>query len=103
MAAVNGYKAFDVKSAREKFPALAAEQVFFDNAGGSQVLGPVIDSYVLIPLHSSLELVQFRIEAIINIYLHSNLIRCTLPFSVLISLKHLELPSRIQCPTGRLL
>lgn len=35
---------FSVESAREKFPALAANQVFFDNAGGSQVLGPVIDS-----------------------------------------------------------
>lgn len=35
---------FSVEKARNKFPALGAEQVFFDNAGGSQVLGPVIDS-----------------------------------------------------------
>ncbi|KAL8828635.1 MAG: hypothetical protein Q9191_002470 [Dirinaria sp. TL-2023a] len=40
----SGSQPFSVESAREKFPALAANQVFFDNAGGSQVLGPVIDS-----------------------------------------------------------
>lgn len=27
-----------------KFPALQQDQVFFDNAGGSQTLGTVIDS-----------------------------------------------------------
>jgi len=37
---------FDIASARERFPALKQPQVFFDNAGGSQVLGTVIDSYV---------------------------------------------------------
>lgn len=37
----------DVQEIRAKFPALAQNQVFFDNAGGSQVLGSVIDSYVM--------------------------------------------------------
>jgi len=44
MATINGTNTFDVKTARDHFPALAAKQVFFDNAGGSQVLGPVIDA-----------------------------------------------------------
>ncbi|TVY22731.1 Cysteine desulfurase-like protein [Lachnellula hyalina] len=35
---------FDIVSARESFPALKQSQVFFDNAGGSQTLGTVIDS-----------------------------------------------------------
>ncbi|KAH8674570.1 pyridoxal phosphate-dependent transferase [Tricladium varicosporioides] len=35
---------FDITSARERFPALKQEQVFFDNAGGSQTLGTVVDS-----------------------------------------------------------
>jgi selenocysteine lyase/cysteine desulfurase len=35
---------FDVKNVRSKFPALAEDQVFFDNAGGSQTLGTVIES-----------------------------------------------------------
>ncbi|KAH7356281.1 aminotransferase-like protein [Pyrenochaeta sp. MPI-SDFR-AT-0127] len=35
---------FDVSTARERFPALQQDQVFLDNAGGSQVLGDVIDS-----------------------------------------------------------
>lgn len=37
---------FDIASARERFPALQQPQVFFDNAGGSQTLGTVIDSLV---------------------------------------------------------
>lgn len=36
---------FDIPNARSKFPALNQKQVFFDNAGGSQVLGDVIKSY----------------------------------------------------------
>ncbi|KAK1249214.1 hypothetical protein MKX07_002730 [Trichoderma sp. CBMAI-0711] len=32
------------KEVRDKFPALQQDQVFFDNAGGSQTLGTVIDS-----------------------------------------------------------
>ncbi|TKA64443.1 hypothetical protein B0A49_07689 [Cryomyces minteri] len=36
--------AFDVAAARTHFPALHQQQVFFDNAGGSQVLGEVIDA-----------------------------------------------------------
>jgi hypothetical protein len=35
---------FDVQAARQQFPALKQNQVYFDNAGGSQILGPVIDS-----------------------------------------------------------
>jgi selenocysteine lyase/cysteine desulfurase len=35
----------DVQKVRANFPALSRqEQVFFDNAGGSQVLGTVVDS-----------------------------------------------------------
>jgi hypothetical protein len=35
---------FDITVARSKFPALNQPQVFFDNAGGSQTLGTVIES-----------------------------------------------------------
>jgi len=35
---------FDVAAVREHFPALNQQQVFMDNAGGSQVLGSVINS-----------------------------------------------------------
>ncbi|KAK0107552.1 hypothetical protein ONS96_003358 [Cadophora gregata f. sp. sojae] len=35
---------FNIATARDKFPALNQPQVFFDNAGGSQILGTVIDS-----------------------------------------------------------
>ncbi|EQB54685.1 aminotransferase class-V [Colletotrichum gloeosporioides Cg-14] len=34
----------DIAATRAKFPALSQDQVFFDNAGGSQTLGTVIDS-----------------------------------------------------------
>ena len=44
---------FDIASARTKFPALNQKQIYLDNAGGSQVLGTVIDSYVLILLIAS--------------------------------------------------
>lgn len=37
----------DMQKIRANFPALSKNQVFFDNAGGSQVLGSVIDSYVM--------------------------------------------------------
>jgi len=37
---------FDVQAVREHFPALKQPQVFLDNAGGSQILGDVADSYV---------------------------------------------------------
>lgn len=39
----------DMQKIRSNFPALGKDQVFFDNAGGSQVLGSVIDSYVSQP------------------------------------------------------
>jgi hypothetical protein len=35
---------FNINTAREKFPALRQNQVYFDNAGGSQTLGAVIES-----------------------------------------------------------
>jgi selenocysteine lyase/cysteine desulfurase len=35
---------FEISKAREHFPALEQDQVFLDNAGGSQTLGDVIDS-----------------------------------------------------------
>ncbi|GFF36480.1 aminotransferase, putative [Aspergillus udagawae] len=35
---------FDIARVRTRFPALNAEQVFLDNAGGSQVLDTVIES-----------------------------------------------------------
>ncbi|OQE17883.1 hypothetical protein PENSTE_c019G09334 [Penicillium steckii] len=35
---------FNVENARSQFPALKQEQVFMDNAGGSQVLGSVVDA-----------------------------------------------------------
>ena len=38
-------ESFDVAAARARFPALQRDQVYFDNAGGSQVLGDVIDSW----------------------------------------------------------
>ncbi|KAF2434053.1 PLP-dependent transferase [Tothia fuscella] len=36
--------AFDVTKARAQFPSLKQDQVYFDNAGGSQTLGTVIES-----------------------------------------------------------
>ncbi|KAF2680484.1 PLP-dependent transferase [Lentithecium fluviatile CBS 122367] len=35
---------FDIAKARERFPALQQDQVFLDNAGGSQALGDVVDA-----------------------------------------------------------
>jgi selenocysteine lyase/cysteine desulfurase len=35
---------FDITKARVRFPALQQDQVFLDNAGGSQALGDVIES-----------------------------------------------------------
>ncbi|KAI0535942.1 aminotransferase class-V [Xylaria digitata] len=35
---------FDIEAVRAQFPALAGDQVFFDNAGGSQTLGTVIEA-----------------------------------------------------------
>jgi len=37
-------KQFDVEAVREKFPALGHKQIYFENAGGSQVLKSVVDS-----------------------------------------------------------
>lgn len=38
---------FDIASARTRFPALKEDQVYLDNAGGSQTLDDVIQSCVL--------------------------------------------------------
>lgn len=35
---------FDISAVRAQFPALSQDQVFFDNAGGSQILGTAIDA-----------------------------------------------------------
>jgi len=35
---------FDVTAVRKQFPALDRGQVYFDNAGGSQILGDAADS-----------------------------------------------------------
>ncbi|KAI0460098.1 aminotransferase class-V [Xylaria acuta] len=35
---------FDIEAVRSQFPALAGDQIFFDNAGGSQTLGTVIEA-----------------------------------------------------------
>ncbi|KAI0432097.1 aminotransferase class-V [Xylaria sp. FL1042] len=35
---------FDIETLRSQFPGLARDQVFFDNAGGSQTLGTVIEA-----------------------------------------------------------
>lgn len=37
---------FDIATVRGSFPALKQKQVFFDNAGGSQTLGTVIETYL---------------------------------------------------------
>ena len=37
---------FDIATAKERFPALNQDQVFLDNAGGSQMLGDAIEAYV---------------------------------------------------------
>ncbi|KAK3674144.1 hypothetical protein LTR78_005991 [Recurvomyces mirabilis] len=36
--------AFDVESARKHFPALSHQQIYFENAGGSQILKEVVDT-----------------------------------------------------------
>lgn len=38
-------KSFDINSARDAFPGLKQDQIYLDNAGGSQILGTVIDRY----------------------------------------------------------
>ena len=35
---------FNIASVRERFPSLRQRQVYFDNAGGSQILGDVVES-----------------------------------------------------------
>jgi selenocysteine lyase/cysteine desulfurase len=37
----------DLEKVRACFPALSSDQVFFDNAGGSQTLGTVVDRYTI--------------------------------------------------------
>ncbi|KAI1818461.1 aminotransferase class-V [Poronia punctata] len=47
---------FDIEKVRSEFPALAKGQVFFDNAGGSQTLGTVIDAIRDYLLQSNVQL-----------------------------------------------
>jgi selenocysteine lyase/cysteine desulfurase len=35
---------FDIATIRERFPSLKQPTVYFDNAGGSQILGDVVTS-----------------------------------------------------------
>jgi selenocysteine lyase/cysteine desulfurase len=36
--------ALDVEAVRAQFPALQSDQVYLDNAGGSQILGAAVDA-----------------------------------------------------------
>ncbi|KAK6431270.1 hypothetical protein LTR95_012566, partial [Oleoguttula sp. CCFEE 5521] len=47
---------FDVNAVREHFPAVGKKQVYFDNAGGSQVLKSVVDSVSNYLLSSNVQL-----------------------------------------------
>ncbi|KAF2183485.1 PLP-dependent transferase [Zopfia rhizophila CBS 207.26] len=47
---------FSTAAARDRFPALNQDQVFLDNAGGSQVLGDVIHSIYQYLSHSNVQL-----------------------------------------------
>ncbi|OCL05449.1 PLP-dependent transferase [Glonium stellatum] len=49
-------EAFNVAKAKSRFPALNQDQVFLDNAGGSQVLGSVIDSISKYLSHTNVQL-----------------------------------------------
>jgi Selenocysteine lyase len=40
-------KPLDLDQVRGSFPALSAGQIFFDNAGGTQILGTVAERYRL--------------------------------------------------------
>jgi len=35
---------YDVQAVRKEFPALGRDQIYFDNAGGSQILGKAADA-----------------------------------------------------------
>ncbi|PNS21610.1 Cystathionine beta-lyase [Sphaceloma murrayae] len=48
--------AIDVKAVRERFPALDKEQVYFDNAGGSQILQEVADTVSSYLLNTNVQL-----------------------------------------------
>ncbi|PQE03132.1 aminotransferase class-v protein [Rutstroemia sp. NJR-2017a BBW] len=47
---------FDIQATRAAFPALKKEQVYFDNAGGSQTLGTAIDSIHEYLIHTNVQL-----------------------------------------------
>ncbi|KAL2007513.1 hypothetical protein VTN00DRAFT_8951 [Thermoascus crustaceus] len=53
---------FDIAQARSRFPALKQDQVFLDNAGGSQVLDSIIDS-----LHAYLSRTNVQLGATYNV------------------------------------
>jgi len=47
---------FDISTAKEQFPALKSGQVFFDNAGGSQILWSVVESIQKYLLETNVQL-----------------------------------------------
>ncbi|KAI6836083.1 PLP-dependent transferase [Hortaea werneckii] len=47
---------FDVQAVRQHFPALSQKQVYFDNAGGSQVLKEVVDAIAAYLLNNNVQL-----------------------------------------------
>jgi selenocysteine lyase/cysteine desulfurase len=49
----------DMESVRARFPALGKQQVFFDNAGGSQILGTAIEAYVIVYLQKRCQFAVF--------------------------------------------
>ncbi|KAF2265089.1 aminotransferas-like protein [Lojkania enalia] len=58
---------FSIATARDRFPALRQDQVFMDNAGGSQVLGNVIDSVSYYLSHNNVQLgATYRVGQISN-------------------------------------
>ncbi|KAI9670192.1 MAG: hypothetical protein M1831_006404 [Alyxoria varia] len=56
MASIQADASFDVETARKHFPSLRGEQVFFDNAGGTQVLNEVIESIHRYLIQSNVQL-----------------------------------------------
>jgi cysteine desulfurase family protein (TIGR01976 family) len=56
MTALHAAQPLDMSMVRACFPSLAGEWTFFDNAGGSQILQPVVDRLQDYLLHSNVQL-----------------------------------------------
>ena len=69
----------DVSAIRKQFPALHQEQVYFDNAGGSQTLQSVIDSYANAHMDDS---VHMLIDSRISKYLSSTNVQLGASYSI---------------------